>query len=146
MNHLIYADQAQASYPIVFLVPQLNKGEIDKHYLRPFGVNKDAVLCLSLHYAPGKKKTPMKEMRQFIDEQLGTELNESGAKYVMCADAEYFKALTKLTKAEPYLGYACDTEYGDYKVFYIPNYKAVFYDPEKVTAKIEQSIDRKSVV
>lgn len=138
MNHLHFSDQPQASYPITILVPQIRKDDIKKAYLDPYQVDKDAVLVLTLHQEPGKKKTPMTIMRQYIEEMLAPALKDAGTQFVLCADAEYFKALTHESKAEPFLGYAMDTRYGDFKVFYIPNYKTLFYDPPKVSAKISQ--------
>lgn len=138
MNHLIYSATQQAEYPITILVTQIKKADIQKAYLDPYGVEKDAVMVLSLHQDPIKKKTPMKEMRRYIEEELAQVLKDTGSRFVLCGDAEYFKALTHQTTAEPFLGYAMDSQYGDFKVFYIPNYRQLFYDPPKIGAKIAQ--------
>jgi DNA polymerase-1 len=138
MHHLIYSQVEQSAYPITFLVPQLKKDEMRKVYLDPYGVDLDSVLFLDLFQEPGKKKTPMAMMRQYITDVLAPVLKDTSSQFVMCADSEYFKALTKQAKAEPFLGYACDSEFGSFKVFYIPNYRQMFYDPIKVKAKIDQ--------
>lgn len=60
---------------------------------------------------PQQEETPIKEMRQYIDEQLTQVFNNVEVQYVLCTDADYFKALTGLPKAETYLGYVVDTDY-----------------------------------
>lgn len=138
MNHLIFAKEPQPSYPISILVPRIMKQEIQKTYLTPFQVDEDAVLVLSLYSEPGKKKTSMSEMRRYIVEDLAPALKDASTQYVLCTSAEYFKALTHESKAEPFLGYAMDSKYGDFKVFYIPDFRTVMYDPPKIGAKISQ--------
>lgn len=133
MNYLTFSEQA--SYPVCFLVPQIRKQEILRYYLTDYGIGPDDAMVLSLHYAEGKKKTPMKEMRDYITSELVPVWEDCKTEYVVCADAEYFKALTKATKVEANLGYVMDTEYG-VKAVYVPNYRTVFYDPEKVINKI----------
>lgn len=133
MQNLIFSEQD--SYPVCLLVPQIRKDEIVRHYLTDYGITPDDTMVLTLHYAEGKKKTPMAIMREYITSELVPVWEEFGVEYVICADSDYFKALTKAAKAEANLGYVMDTEYG-VKAIYVPNYRAVFYDPEKVTAKI----------
>lgn len=137
MYHLYYSQEELEQYPIVFLVPTIRKDEIEKAYLTPYGVDKDSVLILDLHQSPTKKKTPMSEMRQYLTEEVCPILENAGTKYVVVTDAEYFKALTKAAKTEAHLGYLMDSHLGDFKVIYVPNYKAMFYDPIKVKTKID---------
>jgi len=138
MNYLVYSEQE--TYPVCLLVPSIRKDEIARHYFTDYGITPDDVLVLTLHQAEGKKKTPMGEMRQYIVEELVPIWKEQGVQYVLCADSDYFKALTKAAKVEANLGYVMDSEYG-VKVIYVPNYRAVFYDPDKVKAKIAQGMN-----
>lgn len=140
MRFLHYSDTELPTYPIVFLVPVIRRDEILNEYIAPFGLPKNDVLLMDLHYSQLKKKTPMAEMRQYLEEEIVPILKEAGTKIVVVTDSEYFKALTKASKAEVNLGYAMESTYGDFKVFYVPNYKAKFYDPVKVGAKINQSM------
>ena len=140
MYHLYLTEESQCEYPVVFLVPQIRKDDLVRHYVEPYGMDEKDVLFLSLHYAPGKKKTPMAEMREYLKSEVVPLLVEAGTKYVAVTDAEYFKALTKAGKTEVHIGYCMDSEMGDFKVIYVPNYKAMFYDPIKVKAKIDQSM------
>lgn len=140
MRYLVFSEPEREEYSICFLVPVINKADIHKAYLENSGINQEDVLVLDLHYTPGKKKTPMKEMRAYIEEELAPILLRAKVQYIVCCDAEYFKALTKEAKTEANLGYLVDSEMGPWKVVYVPNHKAIFYDPEKVTAKIQQGL------
>lgn len=141
MNHLYYSSEERERYPVTFLVPSIRKDEIQRAYIEPYAVDKDEILVLDLHYSQTSKKTSMTEMRAYISEVLVPILRDAGTEYVVVADAEYFKALTKAAKTEVHLGYVMDSEFGPWKVIYVPNYKAMFYDPIKVTAKIKQGME-----
>jgi DNA polymerase-1 len=141
MAYLHYSAEEKSEYPLVLLTSTIRKDEIKKCYLDPYEwMDPDDLMVFSLHQAPGKKKTPMGEMRQFIAEELVPLLEQMKTQYVLVADAEYFKALTKLAKADPYLGYVNDSAYGSFKVIYVPNYRQMFYDPLKVTKGIAQGV------
>lgn len=137
MRYLYFTEHEQEVYPVTFLVPTIQRDELLKHYINPFGLEKEHVLVLDLHYTPGKKKTPMNEMRQYLSEEVLPILTQAKTKVVAVTDAEYFKALTKSAKTEVHLGYALPSELGDFQVVYVPNYKALFYDPVKVQTKID---------
>lgn len=141
MHHLFFSETERDSYPITFLVSTIKKDDIRKVYIDSHGLNADEVLVMDLAYSQTSKKTPMKEMRQYITEVLAPILQQAKTEFVLVGDAEYFKALTKMAKTEPYMGYALDCEYGDFKVIYIPNYRQMFYDPIKVTKGVAQAID-----
>lgn len=137
MRYLYFSEEEQDQYPVVFLVPLIQRDEIKKHYLDPYGVDDSQVLVLDLHQAPGKKKTPMGEMRQYLTEEVLPVLAQAGTKFVAVADAEYFKALTKVGSSEANLGYMLKSEMGDFQVVYVPNYKGMFYNPQQVSQKID---------
>lgn len=134
----------QQDYPLVFLVPIIRKDEIQKEYLDPFNIPTDDVMILGLHYAQDKKKTPVAEIKEWITQELVPTLEDQGARYLIVADAEYFKVLAKVSKVDVNLGYVLDCAYGppgQWKVVYVPNYRAVFYDPDKIRAKIRQGLE-----
>lgn len=141
MRHLTYSATPQPSYPLVFLVPVIRKDEIQKEYLDPFGIPHDDVVVFDLHYSQEKKKTPAAEMKEFVLSELVPALEDVGAKYIAVADSEYFKLLTKVPKVDVNLGYVMDCVFGPWKVVYVPNYRAIFYDPEKVRSKIAQGME-----
>lgn len=141
MRQLFYSQQDLGTYPLVFLVQAIRKDEIKKEYLEPFGIPDDDVLVCDLHYSKTKKKTPADEMKQFIETELVPVLEDNKAKYLIVSDSDYFKVLTKSAKVEANLGYVLDCVFGPWKVIYVPSYRAVFYDPDKVRNKIKQGID-----
>lgn len=139
MNYLTFEDKEK--YPVAFLVPRIQRKELLQHYFEPFGLTLEDIMVMDLHAAPGKKKTPMAEMRAYLTEEVVPYLIAGGTKIVAVTDAEYFKALTKAGSVEANLGYVMDSEMGDFKVMYVPNYKAMFYDPIKVGSKIDLAMN-----
>lgn len=138
MRHLTFSEQPD--YPIAFLVSVIRKDEILREYIGAYGIPQDDVIVFDLHYAQDKKKTPAVEMKRFVTEELIPTLTNTGTKYIVVADSEYFKILTKVSKTEVNLGYVLNCAYGDFKVVYVPNYRTIFYDPEKVRSKIKQGM------
>ena len=128
-------------FDLVVLSSVINMEEIKRAYLDPFGIDQASTVVFSLHLAPGKKKTPVKEIQEFITTTMVPELKKAGPTYIVCTDAEYFKVLTKSAKAEAQLGYVLDCAFGPWKVVYVPSFRAIFYDPVKIKAKIAQSME-----
>jgi len=139
MKTVTYDDSG--NYPIAILVPFIKNDDIEKEYLNPFGIDPIDTITIQIHQSQNKKKTPVKEIKQFVQDELVNILSSSQVKYVVCGDSEYFKVLTKNSSAEPYLGYVLDSVYGDYKVVYVPNFRQIFYDPDKIRSKIKVGID-----
>lgn len=131
----------QSEYPLCFLVPDIRVDEIKREYITPFGFDENDCLILDLHYSQTKKKTPVTEIKEFITNELKPVLEDNKVQYLVVADGEYFKVLTKATKIEAHLGYVMDCAYGPWKVIYVPSYRTVFYDPVKVRAKIKQGME-----
>jgi len=127
-------------YPLVFLVPQIRSNEIRKEYLDAFGIPAHEALVHELFL--NGKKTTVSQMKQFVTEELVPSLSlDSETKYLVVADAGYYKVLTGDAKAETNLGYVKDCLYGPWKVVYVPNYRQIFYDPEKTRKKIAQGMN-----
>lgn len=135
-----YSDTELPSYPLCILTSEIRNQDIKNAYLSPFGIEPEDVILLTLEYTPGKKKTPAADMRRYINEELVPVFADLGVQYVVCTDADYFKTLTGLSKAEPYLGYVVPIPCG-VNVIYAPSYKTIFYDPIKIRAKIAQGMD-----
>ena len=135
-----HVSEEMPSYPICILVPRIEKDEIDRAYMSPFGILPSDVVMLTLHYEAGKKKTSMAVMKHYIETALAPVFKDQGVQYIACGDSDYFKALTGVTVVEPNLGYVLDTKYGP-KAVYVPNYRQMFYDPIKIKAKIKQGMD-----
>lgn len=139
MRYAHYTDTLSAHYPIAILVPTIRKQEMADTYLVDAPFSKDELLLLDLHMTPGKKKPVISEVKQYIEEELTPTLSDMGVHYAFCTQAEYFKTLTGAKKIDPNLGYVLDSLYGDFKVIYLPNYRARFYDPERFNQQIQQA-------
>lgn len=133
--------QDTGKYPIAILGHQIRREEMIKTYLLPNDLSMEDFIFIELHSAPGKKKTPAREIKEFIQQELQQVLDDAETQYIICTDSDYFKILTKEAKAEANLGYVCDSVWGKQKVIYVPSYRQVFYDPPVVKAKIAQGMD-----
>lgn len=140
MNYLVYSNPEKATYPVCILVSAIRKTEIMDAYLKT-GINPDDVLVMDLHYSKDKKKTPVSEIKAYLTEELIPELVRLGVQHILVTDSDYFKVLAGVAKAEAHLGYVLPSSFGSFKVVYAPSYKAIFYDPVKVKAKIAQAVD-----
>lgn len=140
MRYATFGGSVQAKHPVVYLVPELKMDQIAAEYIDPVtdqGLRYDDCLALTLYTPPGKKKATVGEMRQYIAEQVMPVLGDMKTRYVLCADAGYYKVLTGQAKADADLGYVrdCVTDPA-IKVLYIPNYRMIHYDPAAIRAKI----------
>ena len=141
MFNLTLVEKSQLNYPIVYLVPYLRKEDMVREYIDRFEIPHEDVLFLTLHYEEGKKKTSVEEMKRYINEELMPALKDVNAQYIVVADGDYFKVLTKNTKVDANAGYVLDCAFGPYKVISIPNYRQIFYDPDKIRHKIKQGTE-----
>lgn len=141
MRHLFYTPEPQPAYPVCFLVPTIRGPEIQNAYLKPHGLDPKDVLVLNTFASPAKKTPSAKEIAAYITEELMPVFTDFAVEYVVVTDAKHFKTMTKATQIDPNLGYVLPSIFGDQKIVYIPNYQAIFYDPERVKAKIAQGLE-----
>lgn len=141
MRYLTFGPQENASYKICILVNDIRKDEIKRAYIEPYGLDPNEIIVISLHQAPGKKKTPAAEQKAYIIEELTPILNDLSVEFLLVGDGEYFKTFTRSAKVDAVVGYMLDTEYGPWKVAYIPNYRTLFYDPVAVTQRIAAGVN-----
>lgn len=140
MRYHIFTKELQDKYPVCLLVPQINASELKKAYVTG-NFADDEVLVLDLFYNQGSGKTTAAQMKEYITLELSKVLLENKVEYLIVSDSAYFKTLTKVQKVDAYLGYALDCVYGPWKVVYVPSYRAIFHDPQKIKPKIKQGID-----
>lgn len=134
-------NQEGGGYGICLLVQEIREDELRRFYLDPFQIIPESVLVIEQHRNPEAKKTPQKEIKAWIQEELIEVLVEQHVHYVVVDNAEYFKVLTKQTNAEPWFGYVMDSVYGDFKVIYVPTFRSVFFDPDKRKTQIAYGIE-----
>lgn len=137
MNHIIYKEQD--SYDIAILIKEtyLDKDKISQFYLNK--INPENVIVFGLPYTD--KLTVSNARKQLA--KLLPALVKLGISTLYVADATYFKALTKQTKAEQHIGYVLPCTIKDYEHINIIlgiNYGQLFYNPNLIS-KLELSID-----
>ena len=134
MRYLTFGNKVSTTYDIAILVPNLNKNEIEKHYINPtLSHAKSRIIAYDLHKSG--KRTPVKTQKEYLDELIPV-LEKLKVKMLIVCDAEYFKTLTKAKNAVSSYGYVLDSVISEFKVMYCPNYEQIFYDPQKITSKI----------
>lgn len=138
MRYLTFKEKEE--YSIVFLVPSIQRDSFEKEYIS-LGLNKEDILILDLYYDKTKKKTPVADMKQYLNEEILPTIHNFKCKYAVVTDAEYFKVLSKKVKADPNIGYVLDSPFGSFKVLYIPNTQSIFFNPEPIKKKIKLGIE-----
>jgi DNA polymerase-1 len=133
MRHITFAQSD--TYPIALLIKNtaFNQHEIQNAYVEPLlkkGLDLGDIVALDLKYN-ASNKAPVKLIKEYLEELLPA-LDSIGVQTIYCADANYFKQLTKEKKAEPHLGYVlkCGIEgYEHMDVVLGVNHKSLLYDP-----------------
>lgn len=138
MKYLTFGDE-RAEYPLCLLVSKIDKEAILREYITPFGLKPEEVIVIELYKDPIKKKTSVKDMREFLDEELIETLQDLKVKTLIINQADYFKVLTGQQKAEARLGYVDRSPLGDWDCIYTPSVESVFYDPDTVRSKIARA-------
>lgn len=140
MRHHIYSAVPYDTYPIAILTSTINADDVYNAYIANTGLEVDDVLVLSLHKSRVKKKTPAKEIKEYIESELLGVLSSWGVKYLIVTDSEYFKMLTGSKQAVTQYGYVLPCVFNDTYAVYVPPHTAIFYDPDNVKEKIQQGI------
>lgn len=144
MRHAVYGSSDK--YPIAILLKASAYSEegVDQSYvkyLQSQGIDNMDIISLALKYGENGKASAT-----LMTEQMGIilpGLDSVGTKYLYCADAHYFKWLTKVGKAEPNLGYVLPCKIKGYEHMQVilgVNYRSLFYNPAN-EAKMIMSLD-----
>jgi DNA polymerase-1 len=148
MLHHVFAADAD-SYPHAILVKNsaFVVRELEQSYVRPLegsGISReDLILCALPYNRNGKAPGPL--VRESLEEIMPA-LASLGTRYLYCADAAYFKALTKSRKAEPHLGYVLPCTWPDCEQMQVVlgiNHKSLIFNPNneaKLTLSVETFI------
>ena len=134
MKHLVY-EALTDKYPIAILVKAsaFIAQEIDKSYIQPLesmGLDRKDIIVVALEYNANGKITA-KQQKEYLAELLPA-LESVGTRYIFCADAPYFKTLTKSAKADPHLGYVLQCAIADYEQLEVIlglNHRALLHNP-----------------
>ena len=144
MKHILFADADQ--YPVAVLIKgtAFNKQELLNNYVIPLetkGVTQDSCIAFDLQYN-SNGKVSVKEIKEYLATLL-LELQTLGTTHLYVADANYFKTLTKKTKAEPYHGYVLPCAIPGFEHMQVVlgiNYQALIYNPDLQT-KLNTSLE-----
>ena len=142
MRYLTFTSSEQPSYEICLLVPQLHRGDITRCYIEPHLTGSEQQILAYDLYKTGKR-TAVTTQREYLDELLPI-LRELGTRYLVICDAEYFKTLAKASTVDKALGYVMDCAhpgFEDMRVVYCPNFRTIFYNPEKVQKEIRIALE-----
>ena len=146
MKYHIFTEEEQDFYDIAILIKptSFNKEDLERFYidyLKRQGISHKRVIAYTLEYSEGKVRA--KEGKEYLSELLPI-LEELGVKYIYCADAAYYKLLTKKTKAEQNLGYETKVISKDITTDMVctlgVNYSSLVYNPDNLN-KLNLSLE-----
>lgn len=115
-----------------FLVPNRKEELIRKYYLKD--IKEEDCLFIPLYFEKGKKKTRVKDMKSFLEEEVFKKVKEEECKYLFVCNGEYFKCIAKVGKVDPYLGYVLPID--GLNVLYVPSYEGALYHEDTIRHKI----------
>lgn len=133
MRHILFAQRQSYETAILIKTNAFLQSEIERFYVDPIvnsGYAKDKLIAFDLEYN-SSGKAPVGVIKNYLTTLLKA-LKQLSVKYLYCADANYFKTLTKQTKADQHLGYILPCAiagYEDMQVILGTNYQALTYNP-----------------
>ena len=135
MKHVLFAPE-ENTYDIAILIKDSHfiGSSLSEYYVEPLeklGIPRNKIIAFNLPY--DKKKVSSNQIHAYFNSLIPA-LNKLGIKYIYCADAEYFKTLTKQRKADNHLGYVLECaapKYKHMKVVLGLNYGGLLYNPNQ---------------
>lgn len=134
MRHIIFDEAETYKVAVLIKTASFNKQALIQNYVEPLkqlGIPSDQVIGFNLKYNE-TGKAPVPFIKEYVDELLPV-LKELGVNYLYCADAAYFKYLTKNQKADPHIGYVFPCKLKGYEHLQIilgVNHQALIYNPD----------------
>ena len=114
---------------------RLTDNDFNKTYKNAFKNLTSINLELMPVYWQGKK-IPRAEQREWLENIKDT---LSSYDYLLISEPEYFKVISKQSKAEGNLGLIFNTEYAN-KALYLPSTQAYYFNPDRTIPQIEQAL------
>lgn len=135
MKHVLFAPE-ENTYDIAILIKDSSfvGSSLSEYYVEPLeklGIPRSKIIAFNLPY--DKKKVSSNQIHAYFNSLIPA-LDKLGIKYIYCADAEYFKTLTKQRKADNHLGYVLDCaapKFKHMKVVLGLNYGGLLYNPNQ---------------
>jgi DNA polymerase-1 len=132
VHHITFGN---TSFEVAILIKAsaLSEVNLKEHYITPLqqlAFDTSGIIAFSVDY---DKKKPSAKCRTEYLARLLPILQQQRIQYILCADGEYFKTLTKNKTADPHIGYVLPCAiagFEDLNVCYIQNYQGYFYNPD----------------
>lgn len=143
MKHINHSRNNLFNLAILIKESALKRSEIENTYfpyLNGLGMATDEVVSFSLDYKA--KKQSVKNQKEYLDTLL-PEIDKLGIVDLLVCDGDYFKTLTKNTKADPHYGYVLPCKYPGFEhmnVVMCANHQVLFFKPDMVQ-KINLSLE-----
>lgn len=119
------------------------KGRLtDREFVKTYGNfikdlgNKVSIELMPVYHPDNVKKVARQVQKDWL---ASVEPALKDYDYLLVSEPEYFKVISKQSKAESNLGLIFPTDYSN-KVLYIPSYQAVYFNKEKANIQISQCI------
>lgn len=141
MKHLLFNESGNTdNLKIAILIKDsyFDLNSIKKHYLT--GLDLDEVIAFDLPYPT--KKPSATYIKQYFNKLLPA-LEQLGITTIYCADANYFKVLTKEGNADKHIGYVLPCSIKNHEhlnVVYGINYGQLLYNPNLID-RLQLSLD-----
>ncbi len=142
MRYIPLENDGQLPYKVAVLVKEASfkPDSLMKYYLKKLPKEFNHVAIAAPYDTP--KKVKVTSCREFLADALA-ELDSVGIDYILCADPNYFKALTKEAKTDANIGYVknCVMEgFQHIKVVYTYNHGTLFFKPDNIE-KMNMAMD-----
>lgn len=146
MRHILFQENPMNRYPVAVLIKgsAFNRFELQRNYidaLTSAGLAKQDVIAFSLSYND-LGKAPAKHIKEYLEKLLPA-LDSLGTKHLYVADANYFKVLAGVPKADPNFGYALPCKVKGFEHMTVVlglNHTALIYDPA-LQGKLNMSLE-----
>ncbi len=109
MQHHIFSTFPVPEIAILIKESAFTRSSVLRYYITPLEkhITADKLIALSLKYNPNNKISA-KEAKAYITDNLLPAIKIQGIKYLLVADATYFKYLSGAKKTESAYGYTYD--------------------------------------
>lgn len=144
-HHLFAPAEVDPRYKVALLIKAaaFNKTAIEQNYVFELitgGVDPKELVAFTLEYNDSNK-APTALIKDYLHQLLPI-LDSLGVTHLYVADANYFKTLTKQSRAEPHFGYVLPCKFEGYEHLNVVlglNHQALIYDPSQ-QPKLDLSI------
>lgn len=138
MRHHIFQENTSYKTAILIKESSFRQSDIITNYVHPLsklGVADKDLIAFSLSYNEAGK-APVKLIKEYLNTLLKA-LQSLKVDTLYCADAAYFKVLTKSKQAEKHMGYVLPCAIKGYEYMQVVlgvNHSSIFYNPRNQTS------------